>query len=402
VSVYHCPLCPLIFAYRTEVESHLREDHRSGRTEEIDLRAELQAAAGPLDRNRLQELRSSGGQLAVSLLLATTPAGSMSVLDVARLRQLADRARRRLPALRDPTTAAPRVEHRLARAVATAEGSATDRGLAVLVNPRQIAIVTLPFEPRDRAVVDQAFATRDLEYMLQRFPWFRVLVLGHAPRIFEGRGRDLAEVGPLRRISTGPGPQDVDAMLDQHVQATGIRPLVVIGDRRRLGAFRTHSRHAQSITAEVHRPRTRLIPLDQLAQAGLAQWRRDQQARVVAELQYAEAVDHVTWGLLATWRAVADRTAKRVWVEHDFAHPGRIVPGSDGTQLTSDPAEPGAVADLVDALISEADRRGVRVDLLDKGALNRPEPIAAELGGPEEPAAARARPEYAVCGAAQV
>ena len=82
-------------------------------------------------------------------------------------------ARRRLPAEPDHGTAVPVVEHRLSRAVAAAEGSPTDRGLAVLVNERHLAMVTLPFEPRDRAVVDGAFATRDLEYALQRYPLYR-------------------------------------------------------------------------------------------------------------------------------------------------------------------------------------------------------------------------------------
>ena len=54
--------------------------------------------------------------------------------------------------------------------MAAAEGSATDHGLAVLVSPDRLAIVTLPFEPRDRAVVDRAFTTRDLEYALRRYP----------------------------------------------------------------------------------------------------------------------------------------------------------------------------------------------------------------------------------------
>jgi hypothetical protein len=395
----------LIFPYRTEVESHLRDDHPCGGAQETDLRTELQAAASPLDGKRLQELRSSGGQPAVSLFLATTPASSMSVLDVARLRQLADRARRRLPAEPDHVPAGPVVEHRLSRAVAAAEGSPTDRGLAVLVNPHHLAIVALPFEPRDRAVVDRAFATRDLEYTLQRYPRLRVLVLGHSPRIFEGRARDLAEVDPLWSARSAPGPQDLDWVLDQQVRVSGRRPLIVIGDRRRLNAFRAHSRHARNISAEVHRPRTRLIPLDQLVQEGLARWRRDQQARVVAELLHADAVDHVAWGLLATWRAVARGTAHRVWVEHDFAHPGRIVPGTDGVQLTSDPAEPGVVDDLVDALISEAQWHGARVDLLDKGALGRAEPIAAKLHRSESQAEARSDDrtdeEYAACGAAQ-
>jgi hypothetical protein len=345
----------------------------------------------------------------VSLLLATTPAAAMSVLDVARLRQLADRARRRLSAEPHGGPAVPVVEHRLSRAVAAAEGSPTDRGLAVLVNQRHIAIVSLPFEPRDRAVVDRAFCTRDLEYALQRYPLFRVLVLGHYLRILEGRGRDLAEVEPTGPQWRAPGavptggdaePRHSDRLLDQRVQTSGSRPLVVIGDRRRLAAFRARSRHAQSIIAEVHKPRTRMIPFDQLAQGALARWRRDEQDRVVAELQRAEAVDHITWGLLATWRAVATGTAERVWVEHDFAHPGRIVPGADGVQLSSDPAEPGAIDDIVDTLISKAHCRGARVDLLDKGALGRDEPIAVQLAGPQRQAAVKPGHDYAVCGAA--
>jgi hypothetical protein len=399
----------LIFQFRSEVEWHLREEHRSGSDEESHLRAELAAASGPLDRDRLHELRSSSDHPSVSLLLATTPASSMSVLDVARLRQLADRARRRLPAEPDHGTVVPVVEHRLARAVAAAEGSPTDRGLAVLVNPRHISIVTLPFEPRDRAVVDRGFATRDLEYTLQRYPAYRVVLLGHSPRILESHGRDLADVdspqpaaaasrsGPVRQ----PRDSDqIDNQLDQHIETSGQRPLLVIGDRRRLSAFRAHSRHARSIVAEVHRARTRRLAVDQLARQGLAQWHRVQQAQVVAELHLAEACDDVAWGVLAAWRAVSDGNARRLWVEHDFAHPGRLVAGRDGVQLTSDPAEPGVIDDLVDALISKAHGKGMRVDLLDPGALGRQEPIAAQLAGADRPALARDGGEYAVCGAA--
>jgi hypothetical protein len=248
-------------------------------------------------------------------------------------------------------------------------------------------------------VVDRAFATRDLEYTLQRYPVFRVLVLGHSTRILEGRGRDLAEVG-ARALETrsDPEPHALDELLDEHIHISGKRPLVVIGDRRRLAAFRDQSRHAHSITAEVHRPRTRMIPFDQLAQQALARWRRDQQDRVVAELVLADAGDQVTWGLLAAWRAVAAGSAERIWVEHDFAHPGRVVPGTDGIQLTSDPAEPGTIDDLVDTLIGKAHSRGARVDLLDKGALGHHEPIAVKISGPDRQAPAS--DEFAVCGAA--
>jgi hypothetical protein len=388
MSVYHCPLCPLIFQYRTEVEWHLREEHRSGADEEADLRHEMDAAVRQLDWDLLQSLRSSAGGLSVSLLLGTTPAASMTVLDIARLRQLADQAHRRLLAEPHGDTAVPVVEHRVTKAVAAAEGSSTDRGLAIFVNQHSIAIITLPFEPRHRAVVDRAFATRDLEFALRRFPIFRVLLLGHCPRLFEGRGRDLSPVDSSR--PDGPrhwlpargdtGLQEADRLLDQRLRQTGDLPLVLIGDFRRRSAFRQQSRHADSIVAEAHRPRTRITAVADLVQAALARWQREQQDKTIAILRLADTHDQVSWGLASTWQAVGTKTAERVWVEHDFARPGRIVPGVEGVNITTDPTEPGAIDDLVDALIAKAHQQGIPVDLLDSGALGTGEPIAAKIG----------------------
>ncbi len=388
MSVYHCPLCPLIFEYRTEVEWHLREEHRSRADEESDLRAELGSAAVRLDWDRLQELRASSHTPSVSLLLGTTPASSMTVLDVARLRQLADRARRRLNSEPERGGAAPVVEHRLSRAVAAAEGSATQRGMAVLVNEHELGIITLPFEPRDRAAVDRAFATRDLEYALRRYPKYRVLVLGPHPRVMEGRGRDLVDVpadaARTRRRSglfarAGSDQEAADLLLDQGVRTSGLLPLIVVGDRRRLAFFRERSRHADSVTAEALQPKARVTTVDALAEQAFTRWHREQQGRAVGDLAEADALDRITWGLVPVWRAVATGTAERIWVEHDFASPGRTWPGADGIETVTDSAEPGVIDDLVDTLIARASGQGISVVLLDPGTLGREEPIAAHV-----------------------
>jgi hypothetical protein len=310
----------------------------------------------------------------------------MAVIDVARLRQLADRARRRLPAEPHCETAAPVVEHRLSRAVAAAEGSPTERGLAILVSHDKLALVTLPFEPRDRAVVDREFATRDLEYALRRYPMLRVVLLGRHPRLFEGRGEDLSEVDIAARLVDSPRVlpvgserQDIDLVLDHRVLISGKLPLLVIGDRRRCAAFRRHSRHAREITAEAHRSRTRPTPVRDIALQALTRWHHARHEVTEAELHKADALHQVAWGLAETWHAVATRTAERIWVEHDFAHPGRIVPGVEGVKITSDPAEPGAIDDLVDTLIARANLFGIPVELLDSGALHRSQPIAAKM-----------------------
>ena len=262
MSVYHCPLCPLIFEYRTEVEWHVREEHRSRMEEDADLRAEVADASRPLDWDRLRDLRASGSRPSVSLLLATAPAETMTVLDVARLRQLADRARRSLA--RDPerTGALSVIEHRLARAVSAAESLPTDRGLAVLVNARRMAIVALPFAPADRHVVDGEFATGDLEDSLRHFPRYRVVVLGGRPRVLEGT------VAAFRDVAARAA--DADGLVDERVRLAGPLPLVVVGDHRQLDRFSKTSRHAEAVVASVTRPLLRHAPAAELAAAGVS------------------------------------------------------------------------------------------------------------------------------------
>jgi hypothetical protein len=391
VSVYHCPLCPVVFEDPSEVEWHVREEHRSRSGAEADLRLELAADAGHLDWGRLETLRAASGHPSVSLLLSTTPASSMTVVDVTRLRQLADQARRRLPAEPGQATVAPTVALRISTAVAAAEGSPTDRGLAVFVNVPQIAIVTLPFRPRDRTVVDRAFATRDLEYALRRYPPYRVLVLDRPPRLLEGRGRQLSEIAGIDENSsegTGAPPaygrrgyeeRDAEWLLARQVRAHGDRPLVVLGDPRRVAEFRTRTSHDPSIIGEGRRPRGRSASLVDVAERALDEWHRDQQSKAVVDLDLANSRDEIGWGLVTAWQAVSTRVADRLWIEHDFARPGRITPGVEGVKTTGDPAEPGAIDDLVDALIAKAGYLGIPVDLLDRGTLRRPEPIAARI-----------------------
>jgi hypothetical protein len=380
MSVYHCPLCPLIFQFRTEVEWHLRQEHRSRTDEEADLQLELAGASRRLDEDALEELRSSTGGTAVSLLIATTPASTMTGLDVARLRQLADRATRRLSAEPHTASAAPVIQHRLARAVAAAEARPTDRGLAIFIDHLQLAMFSLPFSPRDRAVVDPTFATRDVEYALARHPSTRVIVLGRRPRVLEGRpGQwsefDLSVIDAPRGQPGETVQPGLDRLIEQRVRTSGSLPLIVIGSRRQRNSFR----RAHAIAAECNRGWTRTASAESLAEEAMDRWNRDQQNLSVASLRRADAMEQVTWGLVPTWRAISQGTAERLWVEHDFARSGHIVAGPDGVEVTSDPAEPGAIDDLVDALITTAHRRGIPVDLLDSGTLPHPEAIAARV-----------------------
>lgn len=408
--VYYCPSCPLIFEYRGEVDHHLRTEHRS-RAEDAELSAELKAAVKDLDEPALRALQADQSGLAVTLLLSTTPGPSMTNLDVARLRHLAARASRRLTLER--SLSAPAVDHRLARAVSLAEGTPAQEGVAVLASVQNLAIVTLPFAPRDRAVVDPSFATRDLEAVLQCYPRYRVLVLGKRPRLLEGRGRHLVEPAVEPAEPAAPAPKGrhgghraprperwiarhahlvagcdlAERLLTLRVDAAGPLPLVVAGDHRWRRYFRQRSANAAAIVGEVDGSRHRASPQDlaSLAEPHLVRRRAEAQAGALSELQRADAAGIIRWGLEPAWLAVARHAAEQLWVEDDLSLPGR--PAGVAVERTNDPEEPGVVDDLVDDMIETAIKNGVAVHLLPAGSLSASEPLAVSLRAAELAAA---------------
>jgi hypothetical protein len=172
---------------------------------------------------------------------------------------------------------------------------------------------------------------------------------------------------------------DAETLLAQRVGAAGHLPLVVIGDNRRLNAFRRRSGHSDDLIAEVARSRLKRAPIKDLAAKAVDRWLSLQRLQAVTELQDAESHDRLAWGIEAAWSALESRSADRLWVEHNYGVPGRVVTGIYGVEKTNDPAEPGVIDDLVDALIARAGELGVPVDLLDPGALMRAEPVAARV-----------------------
>lgn len=405
MSVFHCPLCPLIFEHRTEVEYHLRNDHRSRADEKAALATELARAGKNLEWGRLRALQSSRAGTAVTILMATTPAATMTNLDVARLRRFAYQARCRLTA--EPGTVPPTLEERLNLTVLAAESAPTQEGLAILVNARDLAIFHLPFEPADRVVVDPTFATRDLEAALQCFPRYRVVTLGLRPRLFEGRGLHLEELehsiqdhafrtgerhahhggkrsarperwalGQARRCAA---VGFIDDLLTERAWSQGDLPLLVAGDGRWRTSFSRHSRHVASVIGEIPGSRHNDTPerLALLSQPFLVQRLRDEQAAAVAELNRADSYQSIAWGVEAAWKALQDGAADLLWVEQGFSRPARL----RGTELELvDIAHaPGVIDDVVDDLIQAAITDDVGVHLLPEGSIGRGEPVAARL-----------------------
>jgi len=66
----------------------------------------------------------------------------------------------------------------------TAHGTTLD-GLGLFASRDRSRAVSLPFRVKPRAIIDAAFATRDLVYSVNRAPPYRVLVLSHKTRLYD-------------------------------------------------------------------------------------------------------------------------------------------------------------------------------------------------------------------------
>lgn len=396
MATWHCPVCGLDFAFHSELDWHIREAHCLKRTAGLAGQLERQAV---LNWALLRQLQSADRGPSVSLLLSTTPAAVMGRSDVTDLHQLADRSAERL-AGEVKGEARRHIEVRLQEAVRAAESGPTDHGLAVFVSQTETAVVPLPFSPRERAVVNHTFATRDLLEALQTFPMYRALVLwGPGFRLLEGRAERLSEVvtwqvpNPSfrRGESAWTTRQRRRAALAEADRAIGVRvavlgrlPLVVVGRKHLVAEFRKRSPHAASVVGEIPTwgSMHSRVSVAQLAAPVIQAYREQHTQRYLDALANAETSGIVVWGLENVWDAVLAGQVERLWVERDYWQPGKLV--DHGKRFVPVDAKDthGVVRDIVDLVIERAALAGAHVEMVKELSNAKGSRIAAQLGHP--------------------
>lgn len=298
---------------------------------------------------------------------------------------------------------------RLETYVATVNPRACLDGIAIYANAEWGTVVHLPLAVRERVVIDETFATRDLVLALGRRPRYRVLALGErVTRLYEGVGSGLSEVSQ-ERFSLGPAaePEDrgrpprgdrgmdrkgaaderrrhglraVDEVLAE-LNSTDPLPLIVVGSTRALATFQAVSRGGLPVVSTVTLAEDSPPP-DQLAarvEPLIGEWTRAQEAELLGALEDARWAGRALTGLQQVWTAARQGRVDSLLVEEGFHYPARVA--SDGSRLTAaeDATAPDVVDDAIDELIEEALGKGARVALVSDGALGEYAHVAAIL-----------------------
>ena len=280
-------------------------------------------------------------------------------------------------------------------------------GLALFANQQGFHVFVLPFQPRNRVIIDETFATRDLVMALHHLQRYWVLVLSEKPtRLYEGTSETLIEVReegfPL--VHSGPGGEIAlpggygisrSAARDEYhrqffrqvdkafgrIFADDPLPLIVVGVDQYLAFFREISQHTQHLVATLKGSHDATPPheLAQLVWPLMRGYQDQQHQRTLEELAAAVSAQKYVSTVGEVWRLANEGRGRILVVEENFHYPARL--DASGTQVSpaSDPQAPGVIDDLVDEIIEIVLAKGGEVRFVADGALSEHQRIALIL-----------------------
>lgn len=276
--------------------------------------------------------------------------------------------------------------------------------IGLFVDEWLIHAVELPFPVRDRVVVGEEFAVRDLHAALSRSPRYVVVDLaGSTARFYVGYASHLTEstdgAFPVeqRDLPTGAPrreqrrersadrdkvlssfARDVDDALASEIEGDD-RPVIVIGGQRRIAALRSVTRFADRFLAEVHHSgELSADRIAELAGPALSSWEAGRQQAALEELDAATGKRRASFGLEEVWAHAADAKIGRLVVEETF-HQGAEQGDDRAVVSVAVEGDDPSIDDAVDELIAQVSTTGGAVSVVADGMLEQHGRIAAVL-----------------------
>ncbi len=362
-----------------------------------------------LSAEELKDLQSRRGYPLVTIAMPTHRAFPDNQQDPIRFKDLVRQVRNRLAA-ELPKREVAQVHEQLATLAERIDWQHTLDGLVVFVGDGTERIVYLPVPVRERVIIDQTFATRDVVVAQSRLLHYWVVVLStDRTRLLEGYGNHLVEVqsshfpfpydGPQSGDPDNPLPggfgkdpskyrdeqyrhyfRRVDEALRQTIGTT--QPLVVvIGVERNRAYFAEVRSSHYTIIAELDGSMSDATP-HQIASAvapALDNYVEQRAAAALEELADAIKAGRYTCSIADMWHFSREGRADLLLVEQNYSVPGRWDAEHRTFTLADDPTEPGVIDDVVDDIIEATILHKGRVTFIPDGRLQPCHQIAMTL-----------------------
>lgn len=314
-----------------------------------------------------------------------------------RLRRLQHEANLRLLAEFDGNPDGRLLAH-LDDAVVNAEAPHGARSLAVYASSQGCDWVGLAVRVRERVVVDDTFATRDLVHHHLRSPRFWVLALSlEQPRLLRGHGSRLhPHTLPLRNTVEHPSTSRdhrrgdrtdaIEARRTRRLRALDMAiseavgndpdPLVVVGVEPTLSRFLARTNHIARVEGVVRRAADwNLADLAATVAPSVAEMLTERRVAALHRLDQAVGAGRASSGLDQVWRHARRERGALLLLEEHFEVAARLRP-DDTLQHADDPDAPDVIDDVVDEHIEIVLSRQGRLEIVPDGTLATHQRIA--------------------------
>lgn len=336
-----------------------------------------------MNRVTLTELQRLQGYPSITLLVNTTPGTPLSLLELDTARGLVIQADDRLDGDVSDTLRLTLIS-RLTDLIEEQAPQVSGHALALFVSLDHTAAVRLGRTVEERVTIDDTFTTRDLVADLNRNAKYRVVTLSErATRLFLGDRHRLVE----QRDTTWPLTRN-----DEHTQATWVRhvqaclqrehrahplPVVLAGVPNSVRTFAPGLAEAIGAIPGNH-DRTPAAELHKASWPLVDEWLSSDATRAMHQLDQARSTHRYAGGVHEIWPLAHDGRIATLVVEGGFTLPARI---DENRQLhpADDPHHPEVNDDIVDDTIETVLLHGGNVIVVNDGALEDHQHIAAVL-----------------------
>ncbi|MFQ3567550.1 MAG: hypothetical protein SNJ59_11185 [Aggregatilineales bacterium] len=360
-----------------------------------------------MNRHDVRLLQTFSGYPSISILAPTHRTSPDNKQDPIRVKNLVTEATNRL--LKEfSKREVDGILSRLDGIVERVDWQNTLDGLAIFVNADFAHAYTFPFKVKERVVIDETFATRDLVFAVNRTNRYWTLVLSEQPtRLFEGVKDSLVEVtvgsrfpmthdrpGGATRLPGGPGVnpstyardmhrqffRDVDAALKEIMDDDPL-PIVLVGVTRQLSLFEEVTSHGGHIIAKVEgsHDKTSAHELGQLVWPLAKDKIAEQRNKVLDELGAAVGARRFASTIGEVWRMAREGRGDTLIVEEGYFCPVRVDESGMHITIAEDATAPDVIDDAVDEVIEAVLAKDGRVVFVEPGALANHQQIALIL-----------------------
>ncbi len=353
-----------------------------------------------MERNLLKIIKNQVDYPNVSILLTTHKTSPDNSQDAMVLKKLSKEAERRLREEFNKRDIKQLLE-KLNKTVSSIDVRQNLDGLAIFVNKSFERVVRLPFPVRERIIIDDSFATRDLIRAMNRGVNYYILsVSAGFVRLFEAyrdkfseiteggfpyanpfsRGTNLEESTSWKEARLREFFHMVDkSFLQIHHQHR--MPIVIAGVERNISLYKEVTTFSDKIilTLEGNYDNTSAHELALLIWPEVKKKMAEKRRQVLKKLDEAIGRKRLVTGIEEVWKLASEGRGELLVVEEDYQQAARVSTNGNTITLVNSRGIPGTTEDLVDDIAEKVVSTGGRVVFAENGSLNRYNQIALVL-----------------------